>query len=397
MIARTVRAADPHRGCNIRRSRGASRDLTPLSRRRAAGSTALVLTLAAAWMGAYTLTSAQTPEKRALTVDDYTRWRSISGQEISSDGNWVAYVLQFTNTAPAETKPVLHLVKLDSNQDVDDRRTPRAPRSRPTRSGWRIRSIRPADAAAAVAAAARRRRRRRPTPATGGAGRHAAAQDAQGRGGAPRRRRRRRDTSSCAISRPARSSRGRTSSRSRSRRRRRISCFAGGRRRPAAARRRGAATGGDAAAVAAAAGSRRRRRGDRGDRTARRRRDPAQPRDRPRPAARQRRRLAFNKAGDLLAYTVDAAVKDSNGLFVLDLGAAASPRSTTTRRSTTASRGTTTATAIAVLKGLDVDKMRERNNVLVVYRERRQRRSAAPARRSCSIPRRPRAFRPTGS
>ena len=29
--------------------------------------------------------------------------------------------------------------------------------------------------------------------------------------------------------------------------------------------------------------------------------------------------IAFNKAGDLLAYTVDAAAKDGNGLFVLDL------------------------------------------------------------------------------
>ena len=84
-------------------------------RRRVA---ALVITLAVAWTGAYTLTSAQTPEKRALTAEDYTRWRSISGQEMSSDGAWVAYVLQFTNTAPADAKPVLHLLKLDSNQDV---------------------------------------------------------------------------------------------------------------------------------------------------------------------------------------------------------------------------------------------------------------------------------------
>src|SRR5204863_4254333 len=29
--------------------------------------------------------------------------------------------------------------------------------------------------------------------------------------------------------------------------------------------------------------------------------------------------IAFNKSGDLLAYTVDASVKDANGLFVLDL------------------------------------------------------------------------------
>src|SRR5207302_7419423 len=29
--------------------------------------------------------------------------------------------------------------------------------------------------------------------------------------------------------------------------------------------------------------------------------------------------ISFNKKGDLLAYTVDATVKDGNGLFVLDL------------------------------------------------------------------------------
>src|SRR5580693_569831 len=78
----------------------------------------LVLTLSATWIGAYALTSAQAPAKRALTVDDYTRWRSITGQEISGDGAWVSYTLQLTNTVPAEAKPVLHLVKLGTTEDV---------------------------------------------------------------------------------------------------------------------------------------------------------------------------------------------------------------------------------------------------------------------------------------
>ena len=52
-------------------------------------------------------TAAPTAAKKALTVDDYTKWRSIAGQEVSADGKWVAYTLQLTNTLPAEAKPVL--------------------------------------------------------------------------------------------------------------------------------------------------------------------------------------------------------------------------------------------------------------------------------------------------
>src|ERR1700683_1986943 len=78
----------------------------------------LVLALTATWLGAYVLASAQAPTKKALTVDDYTRWRSITGQEISGDGAWASYDLQLTNTAAADAKPVLHLVKLGTNEDV---------------------------------------------------------------------------------------------------------------------------------------------------------------------------------------------------------------------------------------------------------------------------------------
>ncbi len=31
--------------------------------------------------------------KKALTVDDYSKWRAINSSSISSDGNWVTYVL----------------------------------------------------------------------------------------------------------------------------------------------------------------------------------------------------------------------------------------------------------------------------------------------------------------
>ncbi len=75
----------------------------------------------------------------------------------------------------------------------------------------------------------------------------------------------------------------------------------------------------------------------------------------------------FNKAGDFLAYTVDAAVKDANGLFVFDLpGGRVVPLENDAKlynRLVWNEAGT----SLAVLKGLDVEKMRERNNVLVVY------------------------------
>ena len=79
--------------------------------------------------------------------------------------------------------------------------------------------------------------------------------------------------------------------------------------------------------------------------------------------------IAFNKKGDLLAYTVDAAVKDGNGLFVFD---------TRNGRITTLDNDAKNygrlawnddGTAIAALKGLDPEpvRMRERNNVLVAF------------------------------
>src|SRR3954464_8401573 len=62
---------------------------------------------------------AQAPAgKRAMTVDDYTKWKSINSSSISGDGKWVTYVVAQTNTNPADAKPVMHLLRLDSNQDA---------------------------------------------------------------------------------------------------------------------------------------------------------------------------------------------------------------------------------------------------------------------------------------
>ena len=163
----------------------------------------------------------------------------------------MTYVLSLTNTAPADAKPVLHLLRLDTNQDVEipnatggvlrrlevgrlpgrserGSRGPRRTRGARRRGPWR----QPA---------------RVPNPGTRPGGQS---------GREPRRRRRRRGTSSCAISRPARCSRGRTSSRSPSRPRRATCCCVVARRasgwRGGAARRRrgGGAPGGRRRAAA---------------------------------------------------------------------------------------------------------------------------------------------------
>ena len=77
--------------------------------------------------------------------------------------------------------------------------------------------------------------------------------------------------------------------------------------------------------------------------------------------------IAFNKAGDLLAYTVDAAAKDGNGLFVLDLRNGRVNALDTDAKNYNRLTWSEDGTALAVLKGIDVEKMRERDNVLLAF------------------------------
>jgi hypothetical protein len=71
-----------------------------LARRRLA---VFALALAVLLVAFYAMPVAQTPApaKKAMTIDDYTKWRSISGQEMSSDGKWLVYTLQGTNVTSA--------------------------------------------------------------------------------------------------------------------------------------------------------------------------------------------------------------------------------------------------------------------------------------------------------
>ena len=83
--------------------------------RRPFVSVAIALAVA---LSAGALMDAQAPGGKALAIDDYTKWRSIDGEKLSGDGQWVAYVLRQMNTIPAESKPVLHLLQLETGTDV---------------------------------------------------------------------------------------------------------------------------------------------------------------------------------------------------------------------------------------------------------------------------------------
>ena len=75
--------------------------------------------------------------------------------------------------------------------------------------------------------------------------------------------------------------------------------------------------------------------------------------------------IAFNRTGTLLAYTVDAPIKDSNGLFVFDAGTGRITALDNDAKSYARLAWNEDGTAVAALKGTDVDKMREKDNVLL--------------------------------
>lgn len=269
--------------------------------------------------------------KKVLGVDDYSRWRSIEGSAISSDGEWVAYVLRHTNVLPADSRPELRLVRLATNDE-----TVIAGASSPefSRDGrWLVYTL---DS----------------VPARGGRGGRGGAAPADsapagGRAGqaatpAPRRMELRelatgrtqtwQDMQSAAFS---------PNSTHLVLRRRAAGGAGGG--------RGGAAGGGDGAPaprgtdvlVHDLARGTTQLLGSVGD-------------------------FAFNRSGELLAYTIDAAFRDGNGLFVLDLASGRPHTLDNDARNYNRMTWNDDGSGIAVLKGREVERMRERNNVLLV-------------------------------
>ncbi len=328
---------------------------------------AMVLGLALAPAFAGPQTAAPAPAKKAMTVDDYAKWKTISGQAISADGKWVVYVLELTNVVAAETKPVLHLLNLETNAEVtvNDASAPvfspdskwiayqvdpgAAQRARQGRGGSGSSSSSTSSTSAPAA-----------PPSTGQVGAPPAGQTGpagQRGGGAapiPPRRVDLRNLETGAV----RSwenigmiTFSPTSTHLVLRRRGGEAPAAGGQRGggmpPQVAPATGAATapaasrGQDAVLLDLKTG-RFQLLGSVAD-------------------------FAFNRTGELLAFTVDADVKDGNGLFVFD---ARSGRVTALDNDAKVYNRLVwndDGTSLAVLKGLEVEKMRERDNVIVAF------------------------------
>ena len=300
--------------------------------------------------------TAQAP-KKALGVEDYPRWKSINGGTLSGDGKWVTYTLAYTNTAPADTRPVLHLLRLDTNQDIEVANASGGSFLRRTRAGSRISSTPVLAAAVDAALVAVGRRPRR--PARRALRRQGVRRDAVRR--APRHRRRQ-------ASRAAQPRHGRGA------------VMAGHpvihlRRELQSSRAASACARCTAARpVDAAAPARRAERGSRQEAVAESAagargadvilHDLANGRDQLLGAVGD---ISFNKRGDLLAYTVDAAPRDGNGLSVVELKSGRVSTLDNDARVYSRLTWNDGGTGLAVLKGVDVDRMRERDNVLLVY------------------------------
>jgi dipeptidyl aminopeptidase/acylaminoacyl peptidase len=299
--------------------------------------------------------------KKAMTVDDYSKWRTISAQALSPDGKWLVYVLELTNVLPGETKPELHIVNIETNKDVvvNDATAPVfSPDSR-----WVAYQVDPG-------AAERARRARRAS--SSGSGNAPSSQPSPGQ------------------TQPAPGQTGQQGRR-------------GGAETPIPPRRvdlRNLATGAvrsweDIGIFAFAPTSThlvlRRRGGEAATPTGRRGygmppqfaagREPAAAASGPRgrdaillDLRTGRFQLlgsvadfAFNKSGELLAYTVDAAVKDGDGLFVFDARTGRVTPLDNDARNYNRLAWNDEGTALAALKGTEVEKMRERDNALVAF------------------------------
>ena len=344
-------------------------------RRVAVASAVLALGLGLAY--------AQEPAKKVLDIDDYTRWRSINGQEISGDGKWVSYGLSFTNTPPADAKPELHLLKLETNEDV---RIPNATGGVfSADSHWFAYQVDPASGGRGGGRGGRGGGNGGGGNGPGGNGGNnapaagAAAQNGRGANAAPAAPPRHvelRDLTTGAVTQfqDIQSFTFSTASNYLILRHRPAGGggAAGGRGAAAAGGDNpggggGGAAGGQGAAAAAPAG--------------------------PRGVDVTLHNLvtgknqllgsvadtAFNRDGDLLAYTVDATAKDTNGVFVFDTKTAKISTIDNDAKNYNRLTWSEDGAALAVLKGLDVEKMRERDNLLLVFPNIQAAMSDAPA------------------
>jgi dipeptidyl aminopeptidase/acylaminoacyl peptidase len=274
--------------------------------------------------------------KKVLTVDDYGLWRTIANEALSSDGRWVTWVYRFTNVAERDAKPELHLLDLHTDQDTTIANATNGTFSPDGRwIAYQVDSTPP---------------RGGRTAAGGGSGSTPEGQG--GRSGTEASGTQRRIELRELATGETRAWRGMqqvTFSQT--------SRFALLRSRPSAGGgqgRRGGGFGGgrggggsaspeegtDAILVDLTTG-RSQLLGSVGD-------------------------AAFNRAGEMLAYTVSAAERDGNGLFVIDLATGSTQALDNDARIYSQLAWNAAGTGVAVLKGEDVPRMVERDNALLV-------------------------------
>ncbi|MEP6732100.1 MAG: hypothetical protein ABJE10_15745, partial [bacterium] len=307
------------------------------------------------------IATAQAPAKKVLSVADYTRWRNIDGAQISPDGNYVVYGLSYTNVVQADAKPVLHLLKLGTNEDVAITNASRGVFS--ADSKWLVYQV----DSQAVRGGRGGRGAQAPGTAPGGGGdtSSVAPTGPQGRVNTepplPPRRFELRELATGKTQRWADMASATFSANA---------SHLVLKRRPAGgagdAAARGAAGGG---APGGAPGG-----GAPGAQIAAA--NPTGPRGTDvvlLDLATNRAQLlgsvadiAFNKKGDLLAYTVDANLRDGNGLFLVELAAGRTDVLDNDSRNYSRLAWNEDGTGVAAVKGREVDKMRERDNMLIV-------------------------------
>lgn len=283
--------------------------------------------------------------KKVLTPADYTKWRAIDGSQISSDGKWVSYGLRFTNVLPADAKPVLHIRDLGTDKEIEIPNASNASWSPDAK--WVVYQV------DSIPAAGGRGGR-------GGGAQAPAAQAGRGGAGAPAGPARRFELRNLVT--------GRTQTWQDVQ----AAVFA-----PTSThlvlRRRGPGVGGGGGGRGGAGGGGGGPGGDGGAAL------PTGPRGSDAilvELATGRTQLlgsvgdiAFNRKGELLAYTVDATIKDGNGLFVIDLSTGATHTIENDTRSYSRLAWNDAGTSLAALKGNEVPRMRDRDNQLIVIND----------------------------
>jgi dipeptidyl aminopeptidase/acylaminoacyl peptidase len=289
---------------------------------------ALLLSSAASFAHAQSAPAAATPTaaartpKKVLGIADYTRWRNIEGAQISSDGKWVAYTLRYTNVLPKDSRPVLHVMNTATKRDITVESASGAVFSPDSRFVvYTIDSI-PA-----------------PRPARGAATDSAAAPKAVAAAKPPRMELRDLATGTTQAWQGMATGTFNTSSTHLLMRRRAPASGASGRAggAPSAGARRGSDV-----ILYDLKNRRAQFLGAVGD-------------------------ALFNTQGTLLAYSVEAELKDANGLFLLDLATGSTKVLDNDAKSYSRLSWSDDGKGIAVLKASDVEKMREHTANLVVF------------------------------